>query len=396
MASRRASDRFRGLAGHRRARCCAVPRPSVPPAMNRTTAALSLLSLFCLSALPACRWPMAQCFVGAQDQVLASRAGPGGSRETFKLSRDGDSKLVVERELDQERARLGVRLVELDKPRAERRGVRPYSGLLVREVEKGSAADAAGVLPQDVLLSLDGQETVYLESTLAAERQLRADQAVTLQVLRGQQTLDVPLRVQADKERVTEREEVDLEVPASSSRPFAGVTLRGIPAAWCERIYGSARQAVVVTNVEVGSPAWLAGVRPGDVIDTVDGAPVGTVHELSAQIAARGESEQPTTWTVRRGSGDAHEGIIDLDDYSGDSGAWIPLVFHLANGTWQDRWSLGPFGLLLSNRSEYVPDTSTRRVHTRNVFSAVLGLFHVESNPVETEVRLLWFIRFDT
>ncbi len=360
--------------------------------MNNNRVAICLLSV---AALTGCRVHVHQYTVGAHDLVLASRTEPPGTKETYRLRMRDEPSLVVEREFDRERPSLGLTLAEIDKAQAERRGVRPYSGLLVRRVEPGSAADGAGVLAQDVLLALDEHDTVYLDATLQLEERLRPGQVVNAKVLRGQQTIDVPLRVQQAKERVTEREEVVLEAGTGSPQPYAGVTLRGIPAAWCERMFGTPRQAVVVTSVAVGSPAWLAGVRPGDIVDTVDGAPVGTVHELCAQIAARGPSEQPMAWGVRR-AGDAHDGTLELEDYSDDASVWIPLVFFLADGTFEDRWSIGPFGLLMSNRNEYVPDTTTRSVLTRNVFQAVLGLFRVESTPRETEVRLLWFIRFDT
>ena len=381
-----------------RAPVCAVRAPRPVPAMNMPLPAprLALVPLLLLLLTAGCRTNVAEYFVGADDRVLATRTAADGARETYRLQVREDASLVIEREVERERAKLGLTLVELDKPRAERRGVRPYSGLLVRAVQPGSAAEAAGLLAQDVLLALDDQETVYLDPALALERTLPTDRAVMAKVLRGQQTLDVPVRVRQDRERVVERDQVALEVPRASPRAYAGVTLRGIPAEWCERVFGAPRQAVVVTSVEVGSPAWLAGVRPGDLIDAVDGAPVGTVHELSAQLATRGEHEQPMAWTVQRAAGEEHTATVELEDYQDDSTVWIPLVFYLGDGTYEDRWSLGPFGLLVSNRNQYVADTTTRRVLTRNVFSAVLGLFRVETSPLETEVRLLWFIHFDT
>jgi membrane-associated protease RseP (regulator of RpoE activity) len=362
--------------------------------MNRTSTGLSLLAL---SLLPACAWPhVGEYIVGAQDQVLVSRNGPGGTKETYKLAMRDDAKLVAEREFDRERPSLGLQLAELDKTRAERRGVRPYSGLLVRSVTPRSAAAAAGMLAQDVLVSIDETETVYFETLRELEDRLRPGQVVNAKVLRGQQQLDVPLRVQLEQERITEQEEIDLVAPASSSRPFAGVTLRGVPPMWAERVFGSPREAVIVTNIEVGSPAWLAGVRPGDVVDKVDGAPVGDVHALTAQLAQRGEAGEPMTWSVHRGAGDSHDAAIALADYRGESNLWVPLVFRLTNDTYEDLWSIGPFGLVMSNRNQYVENTRTRRVQTRNEFSALLGLLQVDSRPEETEVRLLWIIRFDT
>jgi hypothetical protein len=368
--------------------------------MNTTVLRSSLLTLTSSLSLPllgGCAYQhVGECFVGAHDQVLVSRNGPGGTKETYKLVIRDDAKLVAERETDRERARLGVKLAEIDKAAAERRGVRPYSGLIVRKVEPGSAAEAAGLMPQDVLLSLDATDLVYLQTLEEVERKLQPGQLVNAKVLRGQQQLDVPLRTQVDKERVTDSEEVDLIVPATSPRPFAGVTLRGVPAAWAARVFGAEREAVIVTNIEVGSPAWLAGVRPGDVIDRVDGAPVGDVHALSALLIARGEAAQAMTWSVHRGSGEPHQGPMELHDYSGEAGLWVPLVFRVRNDTFDDLWTVGPWGLVMSNRNQYVANTKTRRVQTRNEFSALLGLFQVDSTPEETEVRLLWFIRFDT
>lgn len=352
------------------------------------------LAVFTLAA--GCRSYAGQYYVGADDYVLASRSGPEGRKETYRLDVRGDGSLRIQRESLRDRPALGLKAIEVDKEQAERRGVKPYCGLLVTAVAPKSSAAEAGVLVGDVLLALGGKETVYLPQITAIEATLRDGQTVVAKVLRGQDQMDLSLVTQREKELVTEQEVVPLEVPETSQRPYAGVTLRGIPAAVCEQVFGVKREAVVVTNVEVGSPAWVAGIRGGDVIEMVDGAPVPNVHELSRRIVANGQLEKPMTMVVRHGPGPAHEGKVELSDYSEDSHAWIPLVFCLENGTYSDRWSIGPFGLVLSNRNHYVADSSTRRVQTRNVFSALLGLFRVETSPEETEVRLLWLIRFDT
>lgn len=361
--------------------------------MNRS---LLILLLSALASLPACRTYVGQYYIGADDYVLASRDLSDGRREQFRLQVRGEARLRHSIEYDRERPFLGFQLAEIDKPQAERRGVRPYVGLMVRGVYPGSSAAEGGVLAGDVLLAVDGRETVYLPQVAAIEATLRGDQAVPVRLLRGQEPVELSLRTRLLRERVTDEQDIELEAPSDLHRPYAGVTLRGIPPVWCERIFGQPRQAVVVTNVEVGSPAWMAGVRAGDVIDQVDGAPVPPVAELMRRIAEHGPAEQTMTWLVRRGQGQAHEGRLELHDYSGESNAWVPLVFYYRNGTYEDRWTVGPFGLLLSNRNAYVADGSTRRVQTRNVFSALLGLFRVESSPDQTEVRLLWLIRFDT
>jgi S1-C subfamily serine protease len=357
---------------------------------------LLLLAVLVLPVAAGCRTWHGHYHVSAEDQVLGKRTDDDGQTTTWTLRSGTAPSLVAVTERQEERAALGLTLVELDKQQAEPRGVRPYTGLLVRKVATGSAAAAAGVLAGDVLLAIDGREMVYEPQAKAAEQALRPGQVVTLRVLRGQDTLDLDLEVGARRETVRREEPIELERPAPLPRPYAGLALLGIPAAQCERIFGSPRQAVVVGQVEVGSPGWIAGIRPGDVIDTVDGQPVPDVHTLQRQIAERGPARERIVLGVRRGRDGAHEADVALADYQSDTRIRVPLVFCLEDGVWVDRWSVGPFGLLLRNRNSYIADASTRRVKTHNVFSAVLGLFRVETTPDETHVRLLWFIRFET
>lgn len=348
--------------------------------------------------LPACTTYTGQYYVGSDNYVLATHEGENGARDTFHLdvrSSIGDASLRVTSEYQRERPFLGFQLLDLDGQAAAHRGVQPFSGLLVKGVYPQSSAAQAGVLAGDVLLSLDGKPMVYLVQVAEFEASLRGEQVVAAKVLRGQSELDLDLATRLLRERVSDSQDIALESVPSTGRPFAGVGLRGIPAVWCEKIFGKPCNAVVVTTVEVGSPAWLAGIRGGDVVEDVDGAPVPPVAELSRRLHEQGAAGTTTHWRVRRGPSYAHEAQIELADYSGEANVWVPLVFRLQDGVYSDRWSVGPFGLLMSNRNHYVADTSSRRVQTRNVWNAILGLLHVETSPDRTQVRLLWLIQFE-
>lgn len=359
-----------------------------------------IASSFVLALLPvaACTTYGNEYQVGAEDYVLASHVDEDGLRQTYSLdvrSSTGDATLQVTTETRDVRASLGLRVDELKGRRAEDRGVKPYTGLLVARVLDESAAEAAGIEAGDVLLSLDGRATVYEDQLEQVEKALRPDQVVTARILRGQSEQELTLTTRTRELRSSRSESVPLDSVPPPLRPYAGVSLRGVPAVWCERIWGKPREAVVVTSVVVGSPAWLAGVRGGDVLEELDGAPVPPVAEVLRRIGELGPSGGAMRWRLRRAE-QLHDATIELDDYSGETNVWVPFVFGLQSSAYHDRWSIGPFGLLLSNRNHYLPNTSTRAVQTRNVFSALLGLFHVESRPDETEVRLLWIIRFDT
>jgi membrane-associated protease RseP (regulator of RpoE activity) len=354
------------------------------------------LAVCVLAFASACRTYVGDYHIGAADYVLATRKADDGRQETFHVQPRGGGSLRMTAEFDRRRPFLGFKVVELERDQAEKRGVRPFSGLLVTGVYPDSGAAEAGVLAGDVLLSLDGADLVYLPQLTKAEAKLSDGRSVAMKVLRGTDTLDVSVSARMLTERITEVQEIALDAPpVGSPRPYAGAVLRGIPGVWCERIFGVARQAVVVASVEVGSPAWLAGIRGGDVIDDVDGKPVPDVQELGRLVAERGAAGDTMVWTVRRGASERHEGTLHLDDFSGETRLSVPLLACYENGTYEDSWSL-LMGMLMRNRNRYVADASSRRVQTENVFSAVLGLFRVDSSPGRTQVRLLWFIRFET
>jgi len=56
----------------------------------------------------------------------------------------------------------------------------------------------------------------------------------------------------------------------------------------------------VVDSVQPGAPAFVAGMRQGDVIRAIDGAPIGSFPELQARVAVAGAGGGPITVTVWR------------------------------------------------------------------------------------------------
>lgn len=335
--------------------------------------------------------------VGALDYVLAKHADADGGTTEFHLDTSlagGRAALRVVREAERERPFLGLRVDEIGPREAEQRGVAPYSGLLVRGVYEDSSAAKAGVLAGDVLLTLGGEPIVYGDQLERAVAGLAAAQVVEAKLLRGQREVTLPLTTALRREAFTDDQGVPLDEPQTATRPYAGARLFGIPRVWCERIWGEARDAVVIASVDPGSPAWVGGFRGGDVLLDVDGQPVPPVDELVRQIAVRGAGGATMRWRVQRAAADTYEGEVALGDYTRETNVWLPFVFRLRDGAFEDTWSVGPFGLLLSNRNHYVVEADNRAAPTRNVFNALFGLIHVESGPHHREVRLLWFLRF--
>ena len=98
---------------------------------------------------------------------------------------------------------------------------------------------------------------------------------------------------------------------SSVHRPWLGAKLQGVDAETARSLGLDRPQGVVVASVYPGGPADKAGVRPGDLILTADGAPVndeGAVN-YSAATHRAGDSVR---LGVRRAGGATREVTVQL------------------------------------------------------------------------------------
>ena len=183
------------------------------------------------------------------------------------------------------RAWPGARVQTVDATIADSLGLERPAGVLVAEVYPGSAADRAGLRPGDVILRVDDAE-VSDPPALGYRLSLHAlGERARLTVRRKGETVTLRLPVEPAPER-----------PADVTRLERGSALDGavianLSPAFNERLgLDPFERGVAVIEVRPGSPAQLWRLRPGDVIESVNGQRVASAAEL--RRAARG--------TVRR------------------------------------------------------------------------------------------------
>lgn len=149
-------------------------------------------------------------------------------------------------------------------------------GVLINSVDRGSPSEKAGVKTQDILLEINGRPTnVRFPEELAAVRKMVAELPVgtetSLLLKRGKETVTVSARTQKLEGAVGEERELKTW----------GVSVRDIT-----RVYANERQldddqGVVITTLSSGFPAQKADLNPGDVIRSVNGAPVADLDALN-------------------------------------------------------------------------------------------------------------------
>ncbi|NIC06685.1 DegQ family serine endoprotease [Billgrantia bachuensis] len=138
---------------------------------------------------------------------LIGRVNPGDDAE-LTIMRDGDrqditvtigdwpdSEAPVQARSSESdaQARLGIAVAELDEAERQRLGI--DSGVLVRDIAPGGAAAEAGILPGDVIVSLDHHAVEGAEQLRELINSLPTDRAVPVRLYREGRSLFVALRL---------------------------------------------------------------------------------------------------------------------------------------------------------------------------------------------------------
>jgi serine protease Do len=200
------------------------------------------------------------------------------------------------------RGKLGVTVQGLSTELAASLGAGDAHGALVSDIEPGGPAARAGLKQGDVVTAIDGapvHDANVLRNRIAAAA---PGTTVTLDVLREgrRETLSA---------RLVERERQTAEArPAASGDDHAesglGMTIAPVTPRLAEQLeLPRDVSGLVVTDIDPSGVAASAGLRPGDVIKTVNGRPVDSVQTLRSALKLR--SDRPALVLVIREGADA-------------------------------------------------------------------------------------------
>ncbi len=205
-----------------------------------------------------------------------------------------------------ERGYLGIRMQSLAmRPALARRyGIDDYSGVIVERVERGTPADRAGFAAGDVVVAVDGKGTASTEDLFRAIAGKGAGQVAKFDVVRlndegdsRRLTIETELMARPTNEELSSLPEpVAAEPELAIAKPSEDEGTMGMTLAPMR-----GKGGLLVEEVEDGSAAWLAGIRPGDVLLRVNGKQVKTKRDF-AKAAALSEDGSVTANYEREGA----------------------------------------------------------------------------------------------
>jgi len=199
------------------------------------------------------------------------------------------------------RGYLGIALQEITEVQARALNLEAVRGVLVDDVYQESPAQTGGLLPLDVILSLDG-EPVHRGNQLQAWIAAKSPgSAISLRLFRDEKEIE--------KRIILGELSVVDQMPASrdsKNRRFKnfGIEIASISAADAAAL-GYAGEGVLVVRVEKFSPAEENGLRPDDIIVAIDRKMIRNKEDFAANLQKL-KSGEVTIFTVIRRGGNYH------------------------------------------------------------------------------------------
>jgi serine protease Do len=173
-----------------------------------------------------------------------------------------------------EHARLGVMLQDLNHSLAESFGLATADGAIVSSVMPGSAAAKVDLKAGDVITRIDG-EPVRKGSDVSTRVGMAAPgQKVQLTVWRDKASRDVEVKLGAAEPSSVE------QASADGTPGTLGLALRPLTAA--EKRQAQADHGLLVEDVD--GAAARAGIKPGDVVLSLNGKPVDSAAQIRSAL----------------------------------------------------------------------------------------------------------------
>lgn len=194
------------------------------------------------------------------------------------------------------RGYIGVSIQDFSAEMAEAQGLKDVKGAIVAEVVAGGPAAKAGLLPDDILVAVNGVKVADRSELTREVSKARPGEIIKMSILRDgkPRVVDVRSGTRPSENSLAVNDDDQDQGGATptpdkpSSRVEAlGLTLGPIDAA-ARQTYkiDSEVKGVLIVGVKGDSDAGEKGLAKGDVLANINGAPVATPAEVSAAVAS--------------------------------------------------------------------------------------------------------------
>ena len=189
-------------------------------------------------------------------------------------------------------AKLGVGMRDIGQDFADAFKLDTPDGALVENVERGSAADKAGLKSGDVIRKVNGQPVIASGDLSGIVSVAKPGDRLTLDVWRDGKSMQVNAVLASASEKADGANRDSLASADSGAK--LGLALRPLDA--MEKRQSGIPSGLVIEDA--GGAAQMAGVQPGDVLLAVNGKQVNSVAQVRDVV---GKSSKSVALLIQRG-----------------------------------------------------------------------------------------------
>ena len=184
------------------------------------------------------------------------------------------------------RGQLGITLQPIDQTMVDGLHLSDTKGALVGSVLKDSPADRAGIKVGDVIIKFNGKEIAAFNQLPRMVGEIPINQQVVLEVFRNGERKELKAVI----EKAKDSDEKDKEAYTAKA---LGMSVQDINKN-NRQAFGieDSVSGIIVTEIERGSFAHLSGLKPGDIILSINTKPVAQVKEFENEMKAFKKKEK--------------------------------------------------------------------------------------------------------
>ena len=172
-----------------------------------------------------------------------------------------------------QRAYLGVQMQDITPELAQAFNIERQQGAVVSHVIPDSAAADAGLKVGDVITAVDDTPLLNADSLRNTIGLMVVGQTVKLDIIRNGKAKTIKATVKQTRKTASD----GLVHPKLSGATFGDIEQ--------DSPYYGQIEGVVVYSVKRGSPAWKAGLRPDDIITSVNRQPVTALEQFKPMVS---------------------------------------------------------------------------------------------------------------
>jgi len=208
-------------------------------------------------------------------------------------------------QIDGIRGSIGVDVRDVTADEGQRARLSPPQGAYVTRVENGSPAEKAGIMSGDIIVEFDGERVRSARQLSRLVRESPDDRTVKSTVVRdgNRRTVDLtpasnrapftmPDLSRLDRQMRDLAQKFEFQYDGPGGRGFGswtggprgrlGVSLTSVGDQLAS--YFGVQRGVLVTSVDMDSPAGRAGLKAGDVITSINGRSVDAPSDVLDEV----------------------------------------------------------------------------------------------------------------